>query len=429
MLLSLDKLKLEINKVLRNEYDNAELKRTLNESFLKKNLNVKTIPLLFEEKKFVEQLTDFELIAFSKGAYSYFRNNESLNPKKYFSEPMLNSYKNYISTVEEINVIKLKNFIKTTDFEYYGNISYEDLYKYMSNNLILYTLDIQRSPTFKKMGNSYIKTATIDTKSVKNIEATVLKGELETTQIVLTLLIDDNHMPRFDFKPKFDNIGDVVIDEPISLNDGMHRCLGICSATAKHLADKGEYIDGSISVRLIIADQTRARRVMQQSFLRSNTSVDFLKAITETDITLFLDKVINQSKMLKGNVANTYEEAKAMKKKTYKTIMIDLLHKTNINFNNKSEVLIKSKKMAEYIDTLNDLMVNSDLDINLYAMFIWFAYKISETKENIEMYYRIADKIDNMTDGEKKEFKLQNKTTKLNLLIKYFDELFEEEKQ
>ena len=81
MLLSLDKLKLEINKILKNEYDNAELKKILNESFLKKNLNVKTIPLLFDEKKFVEQLSDFELIAFSKGAYSYFRGNEDLTRK------------------------------------------------------------------------------------------------------------------------------------------------------------------------------------------------------------------------------------------------------------------------------------------------------------------------------------------------------------
>lgn len=429
MLLSLDKLKLEINKILKNEYDNAELKKILNESFLKKNLNVKTIPLLFDEKKFVEQLSDFELIAFSKGAYSYFRGNEDLNPKKYFSENMLESYRHYISTVEEVNVIKLNNFIKTSDFEYYGNISYEDLYKYMSNNLILYTLDIQRSPTFKKMGNSYIKTASIDSKAIKNIEETVLRGELETTQIVFTLLIDDNHLPRFSFEPKFESIGDIIIDEPISLNDGMHRCLGICSAIAKHLAEVGEYIEGNISVRLIIADQVRARRVMQQSFLRSNTNTDFLKAITENDVTLFLDKVISHSKMLKGNVANTYEEAKVMNKKTYKTIMIDLLNKTNINFNNKSEVLIKSKKMAEYIDTLNDLMAKSKLSVNLYAMFIWFAYKISEMEEGIEIYYNIANKIENITENEIKEFKLHNKTIKLNLLIKYFEELFEEERQ
>ena len=47
---SMDKLKLEINKLLKEEFDNTELKKSLNESFASKNLNLKTIPLLFEGK-------------------------------------------------------------------------------------------------------------------------------------------------------------------------------------------------------------------------------------------------------------------------------------------------------------------------------------------------------------------------------------------
>ena len=104
----------------------------------------------------------------------------------------------------------LKDFIKINDFEYHGAITYEDLYKYMSNNLFIYTLDIQRDATFKKMGKGYIKTATIDSKAVKNIEETALRGELETTQIVLTLLIDEGSVPKISFKSKYNNIGDVA---------------------------------------------------------------------------------------------------------------------------------------------------------------------------------------------------------------------------
>ena len=423
---SIDKLKLEINKLLKEEFDNTELKKSLNESFASKNLNLKTIHLLFEGKKFVEQLNDYELIAFCKGAYNIFRSNKNLRPDNYFSAAMLESYKNYISVTEEINTMHFKNFIQVNDFEYYGNITYEDVYKYMNNNLILYTLDIQRSPTFKKLGSGYIKTATIDSKAVKNIEDTVLKGELETTQIVLTLLVDDKeNIPRFEFRPKFENVGDVIIDQPISLNDGMHRCLGICSAVAKHLAETNEYLEGSISVRFIIADQVRARRVMQQSFLRSNTNADFLKAITESDVSLFLDKVIAHSKALKGNVANTFEEAKAMKKRTYRTILLDILNKTNINFNNKSEVLIKSRSIAECIDTLYDLSENKH-DVNLTAMYLWFAYKMQDKEEDVDLYYRIIDKMDNMTEQEIKSLKVNNKSVSVNALIKYFNDIFEE---
>ena len=73
---SIDKFKLEINKLLKEEFDNTELKKSLNESFASKNLNLRTIPLLFEGKKFVEQLNDYELIAFCKGAYNIFRSNK-----------------------------------------------------------------------------------------------------------------------------------------------------------------------------------------------------------------------------------------------------------------------------------------------------------------------------------------------------------------
>lgn len=424
MLQSTDKLKLEINKIIKNEFDNIELKKSLNQSFASKNLNLKTIPLLFDEKKFVEQLNDFELIAFCKGAYNIFKNNKALNPNNYFSETMLNSYKNYIFTTEEINTIYLKDFIKINDFEYHGAITYEDLYKYMSNNLFIYTLDIQRDATFKKMGKGYIKTATIDSKAVKNIEETALRGELETTQIVLTLLIDEGSVPKISFESKYNNIGDVVIDEPISINDGYHRCMGICSAVAKHLAETNMYLDGILSVRLMIADQPRARKVMQQSFLRSNTNADFLKAVTESDVNTFLDKVIANSKAFKGNIANTYEEAKAMKKKTYKAIMLDILNKTDINFNNKSEVLIKSKKMAEYIDTLDDL-ADKDYGVNLTAMYIWFAYRITLTKEDIELYNKILETVDTINE-QAKELKINNKNVSVNSLIKYFDDIFKE---
>ena len=126
MLQSTDKLKLEINKIIKNEFDNVELKKSLNQSFASKNLNLKTIPLLFDEKKFVEQLNDFELIAFCKGAYNIFKNNKALNPNNYFSETMLNSYKNYIFTTEEINTIYLKCVHKLDTNYMYSKVAFKE---------------------------------------------------------------------------------------------------------------------------------------------------------------------------------------------------------------------------------------------------------------------------------------------------------------
>ena len=184
----LDKLYLEINKLIQKEYDNIELKRSLNEEYVSKGLNPKTVVLLFDEKVLPQQLNEIQLIAFCNGVYNIFRNKE-YNAKTYFSEAMINSYKNYINVEEPINRIKLNNVIRVNDFDYVTVIKYKDLYEYFSSNLIQYNMSIQRYSTFKKLGQEYIKTPTVDMDTIHSIEQTALEGKLEMTQIVLTLLI------------------------------------------------------------------------------------------------------------------------------------------------------------------------------------------------------------------------------------------------
>ena len=288
-------------------------------------------------------------------------------------------------------------------------------------------MSIQRYSTFKKLGQEYIKTPTVDMDTIHSIEQTALEGKLEMTQIVLTLLVQGNEIPKIVFKEKIDNMGELIIDEPIYCNEGFHRLTGICSSVAKYKAKTNEWLDGELSVRIVIADKSKAIRIMRQSFLRSNTSQDYLKAITENDVTIFLDKVINQSK-LKGHISDTFEECKAMKTYTYRTIMIDILNKCDISYNNKSEVLIKSKKFGEYIDIIIDFMGEFKLIPNLYAMLLYCAYKIDRNNyDGIEIYYKIAEAIEDISGQLIKEWKLEYKTVKLNLVIQYFDNIFKEE--
>ena len=68
----LDKLYLEINKLIQKEYDNIELKRSLNEEYVSKGLNPKTVVLLFDEKVLPQQLNEIQLIAFCNGVYNIF---------------------------------------------------------------------------------------------------------------------------------------------------------------------------------------------------------------------------------------------------------------------------------------------------------------------------------------------------------------------
>ena len=49
-----------------------------------------------------------------------------------------------------------------------------------------------------------------------------------------------------------------------------------------------------------------------------------------------------------------------------------------------------------------------------------------DKEEDIDLYYKIIDKIDNMTEQEAKSLKVNNKSVSVNALIKYFNDIFEE---
>ena len=89
-------------------------------------------------------------------------------------------------------------------------------------------------------------------------------------------------------------------------------------------------------------------------------------------------------------------------------------------------MLIKSKKIAEQVDILNDFIETNNMVI--YGLFLYLAYKITElNKEEIDIYYKVSEFIENLTEQQIKEWGLNNKNIKLNSIINSFNKLFEEE--
>lgn len=434
-MLSMEKFETELGKIIKKEYSNLELNRTLNKMFANKGLNPSKINKIMNDEIYINQLNDYEKICFAYGCLEMFPNNKYLNPESYFSERVINSYNSYIAEYEKINFIELHNFQMKNDFEYYGLISYKQIFDMMSNNLLTYSIDIQRSPTYKTIGNITIPMPTVDNETVLNIENAILKDEFEDTQIVLTLLIkDDGSFPKFKFEEKFENIGDIIINESLVINDGMHRILSLCNAFSKHYQEKKSYLEGAISVRLVICDKSRAKRITAQSFKKATTNISWLKAIEDNDVNKFVDKFINLSTTLKDNVGTTYEEAKALNKLTYKTLIIDLVNKLEIQVNNKSEVLFRSKKMAEYLDTLMDLLKEYGhnrkdnkymYEPNMFVAYIWFAYEMSNREEDVETYTEMIGKVLTISEKDKKDLKLNLKNYSMNNIINYFKDMFE----
>lgn len=430
MIRQIEELQTEIRKIILKDFDNYELKRLLNNRYIEKGFNPKDITLLFDEKKYIEEFDEMKTICISKALYEYYNNNEKLNPKRYYSVPTLEMYKNYIITSEVVNKIKINNVIQINQEEYIGVLTYEDIYKYMNASMFCYTLSAQRQPTYKKMGDKYVAVPTIDDKAVNSIAETVLKEQLESTQIILSYIIDDTHIPKIKFNPFFENIGELIIEEVLSIIDGYHRVAGINLGVIKYLAETGKYLNGYITVKILISDLAKARANVVQSFKRASTSEEYLRSITQDDKSNFLDKIINISKTFKDNIALTYEEAKALNKLTYRTLLLDIVDKMSIDFSNMSEVIIKSKKISEQFDILYDFLKDEDLNINLNGILLWIAYQIVENNINeIDIYYNILELITNISKEQKATWKLENKTIRLNLVINYFNQVFNKEEE
>ena len=431
-MLSVEKLETELLKIIKSQYDNLELKKLLSKKFADKGLNPATVTLVMNEKKYINQLNDYEKITLAYGCYEVFSSNKYLNPEMYYSDRVVSSYNNYIVEYEKNDAIELKNFQMKNEFEYYGLIPYKKIFDMMSNNLLDYVIDIQRSPTYKTLGKITVPMPTVDNDTVLKIEKAILDDDFEDTQIVLSLLIDENgEYPKFSFEEKLENIGDIVIDDHLIINDGMHRCLAICNAVVKHYQEKKTYLDGAISARIVICDKARAKKITSQSFKKALTNVSWLKAIDENDVNRFVDRFIGLSSTLKDNIGMTFEEAKALNKLTYKTLIIDLVNKLGIEVNNKSEVLIRSKKMANCLDTLIDLLkdnnaTNKDIyGVNMWAAYIWFAYEMSNREEDIDLYEKMIDRVLNMSEVDSKNLKLSLKNYSMNNIINYFRDVFE----
>lgn len=438
---SVDKLIKEMEKILINEYDNLKLKNELKEEFANKGLNPAIVNLIISNEKSIKQLTEYERMALAKGCYNIFPNNNDLNISNYFPQKIIDSYENCHLVAIYPEIIKLKNFQKKNEDEYVGLVSYKDIFEYIGSDLLSYEIDIQRQPEYKMLGNKQIVNATINDKAVKDIRDAILKNEFEDTQIVLTFLIkDDGEDLKLLFEPKFDDvIGDITVEGKLKINDGMHRCLGICEAVIAHMQKTGEYLSDSISVRIVRGDSARARRITTQSFKRSATNIDWLKGFEDNDINKFIDELIKQSKVLKDNTAKTYDDYKALKKLTYRTsLMSDTIDKLQIRVTDRKEVLIKSKKMAEYLDAVIGMIddeiekeenKNNDYgyvyDANMFIGYLYFSYEMSKKGEEIEFYENMIEKVLTMTEKDKKYLKLNSKSFNINNVINYFKDVFE----
>ncbi|MBS5307713.1 hypothetical protein [Clostridium sp.] len=456
----IDLLRLEVDKVVEKQMLRGDLWREINNEFERKGLDSRSLLLLLDDdKKTASDLTDYELIAFSKVAYDKLKWKE-LNPKRYFGDVTLVNYENYFRTEKIIDVVELENFKKVDDFEYKGQISYKQIYDYMNNNLLIYDHEAQRSPKYREIGSKNgkaqkLKVVNINEKSVESIADSILSNNFEDSEIVLNCELIKGKKQKFDFneislykelistlsntfnkeektienivKKDLENIGQGnIVIEPnydmnsdfttwVSITDGYHRCKGIILAMTRHYEKTGEWLDRSIGVKLVRATKERAKRIVHQTFLRSADEPEWVNALAEDDYTKFVDLLVKQSKRL--TIENTIEEAEINDKLTSKSLLTDIIKNTGIAVNDSSEALFKAMDISKNFDLMYDYSIKKGVELNPYKVgaYIYIAYEI----DDVNTILRVLEKL----EDDEKFIKMCNKFKNTNDFIEYLEEV------
>lgn len=411
----LNELLFQMKKLLEEDMGSfMEAYRLVNLEYDKKGLNKNNIHMLMNGQIEVNMLSEYDLIAFCK-AFTKLGFSE-LDANNFFGSMKLVSYEHYEKIETIPDKIELKNFLKKNNFEYRGQITYKQIYDYLNYSLLFYDQEAQRSPKFKKLGSKKglamnIRVENLNTKSVDNIAKVVIEKKFEDTELVLNCEILEGKNQNFKFisanekiakilankleanattiknildQETNDILGDIIIKPNyvmndkdttwVSITDGFHRCKGIVKAVSDHLEKTGEYLEGSIGVRLVRVDKERAKRIVHQTFLRSTDEPEWTKSLSDDDYSKFVDFIVDFSRYL--TVDNTIELAEMNSKLTSKALLIDLVKKMDVEVNNEGEVFTKGKRIAKNFDLIYSIAKNHEIKFSPYkiAQYVYFAY-------------------------------------------------------
>ena len=248
-----------------------------------------------------------------------------------------------------------------------------------------------------------------------DIDGNPLKGEsydIITTDIYMFSIWEDGREPFFvwegdnepnsigtlDITPVFDYTSENY--SPLIIPDGFHRLTAICDAF-DIMESKREYLDKGFIVHLVLCKIPRTNQFITDVFKRTDIQKDVKEAVSKNPLNDALDSIIENCYVLKGNVANTYEDCKMLKLLTYRNVLLKSLRLTKIDFSRKFIVSSKMSKIGEVISYMFEKFENSEevkKDSLLYSSGIFAGYiAIGNTilEELNKVDYSILSKICN----------------------------------
>lgn len=389
---------------------NKDLIKAINKKLTEKGISKNIMHLLYNDLKGVDELDDITIMCILDASYDVLKDNK-LKMNNYFGVNKITQYEAYMNLETPLEEIILEGMTEhEEDGSYTGSISYEQIYNFMNNNLLIYYKETQREGKVTKLGNNYIKTISINKKNIKEMSELAIKGELAPSEIKLNVLLTDEDVePQVYFKKEYKDIGELCIKPEYenentktlcTIADGYHRLLAITNAVSKHLSETGEMLQGYMLVTITEKTVEEIKQVILQTFKRSQTSREFLKTLESNDYTKFVDNILKNVNL---PVANTYADLKTGDHIiTYKTLLIDVVKCMDVKVNSKSASVIASKQIAENIEIILDYMKSKNIKItcNSFISILAIADKMRKDdtlflnidKVNIETCNKLTSK-------------------------------------
>jgi len=443
-----------IYKKLSSQIDNTTMFLNITKQLSKKGLNTMVIPSLMDETKTVSELSDMELIAILQGIFETF-NEKEFNPENYFGENTISEYEDYFYQEEKVTELNLKNFTKIDDFNYSGYLSYKDIYLYYTNMLIRYNKKSQRASKLKLIGSNkdiVVREMDINMSSVEEIAMDMINGMYEEDCITLNIrLINEQTVPQFKFTPRFENIGDIKIVPnydrksknytSVDCIDGMHRIMASVIATRKYKEKTGEWLKGGLLVKLTLRDLKGARRIVGQTFKRSDTDINWLESLNDDDNYKFINELLEKIDILK-NTPDTYEEYRAYKTYTYKSILVSYIKNFSglTNLNSISARKFLTDKIARFISIivetykykykdLNSIKNNTNLlNSTMFIGYLTIALELNaKNKLDDDIIFKVAESLEELdSKGELDKIVPNKKSVSVKNISDYFINLVKE---
>lgn len=362
---SITELNKNLDITIEKNLDNMTLIKKITKDFIKKGLSVNTPMLLFEKGLEVENLNEYEKICLTKSLYDNLK-IYNLNPKLYFSARDLDGYELLVIAKESNNnKVVFKNALKLTDTSYVTYIKPKEILELFQNRQLGYYYELQRPAKEVKMGRTVVKKMSLNKKSVDEIKNECLSNNINDipvpTTVSLTLLYTGNNKLNFNFIG--DKYGEIIIEPnfnkndvnytPLLLNDGNHRLQAYSKAYIQALKE-GKNFEEPLIVAINILNIERAKKLVINSLKVNLPKEEELKTINPNSDNKFVEKMINKSNILKGNVVNNFNNIKGTNNIVSRDILLNSIKLCNIDLSDNLEIELQSSKYSEYIDLITN---------------------------------------------------------------------------